>query len=574
MGWPYEFLTLNDEEKHQRRLALDYYANIAHLSAFAPAVVFVIARLVARVRRARRGQYSEVPNSPAVKARRERWLSKVLGKWPAAQWWLGEHVYFRGSHWGQRDEWILGIAWTLWMLVLCVRGTGKDYLHLTKRFGIVATSQMPIQYLLALKALNPFAYLFHSSHEHLNRYHRVLGRIIYFLLFLHAIFYNIFFFESGIWFKRFFAPVVFAGVVGFAGFHALNGTAMARVREYSYRIFFVTHLAAAFAIPPLIYYHAPSSRFYVVEAIGVFVVDLAARKMTTITAPAVVEAIPGTNLIKVSAKMPAKKIAKYQARPGSHIYLNIPPASRPGLGQFSSPYLLFEFLYNPFTVASVNSETGELNFVARTRTGPMTSRLGQFSSAGNASASTKVELNIEGPYGTIGKTFGDLVSSGISRILLVAGGVGATFAVPLYHAIVAENQAAQVQFIWAIRSPGDATWASSSPTGKSLLDDDEVQLFLTGDMGIADESDNAAGVEMSSMSQQQEARRSTRTAGQGHKRPDLQKIVDDTFRQGQQEKVAILVCGPAEMARELRRSVTPWVMQGREVWWHNESFGW
>lgn len=429
---------------------------------------------------------------------------------------------------------------------------------------------MPIQYLLALKALNPYAYVLRSSHEHLNRYHRVLGRIIYFLLTLHAILYNVFFIESGIWFKRFFAPIVFAGVAGLIVLHALNGTAMARVRQVSYRLFFIVHLLGAFAIPPLIYYHAPSSRFYVVEAIGIFVLDLAARKIVTITAPAVVEAIPGTSLVKVTAKLPKSKIAKYAARPGSHIYLNVPPASRPGIGQFSTPYLVFEFLYNPFTVASTNQETDELTFVARTRTGPMTSRLHHLSSTTNAGTSAeKVELNIEGPYGTIGKTFNDIITSGISRVLIVAGGVGATFAVPLYHAILAENSITHVQFIWAIRSAGDATWTSSSPTGKSLLNDDQVQLFLTGEMGVANDSDNAAGVEMNNLSQP-----STRAAIRNSKRPDLQKIVDDTFRKSQQDDVAILVCGPTEMTRELRKSVTPWVMKGRNVWWHNESFGW
>ncbi|CZR34425.1 uncharacterized protein FPRO_01305 [Fusarium proliferatum ET1] len=570
MGWPYEFLTLTDEEKHQRRLSLDYYAYIAHLSAFVPALLFLVVRFINRVRKGRNSGYLQVPGSPGVKANRQRWISRVMEKGPIVKWWLGEDVVFMGSHWGQRDEWVLGTAWTVWLLVLSVRGTGKDYLHLTKRVGIVATSQMPIQYLLALKALNPYAYLLHSSHEHLNRYHRVLGRIIYSLLILHAILYNVFFIESGIWFKRFFAPVVFAGVAGFTVLHVLNGTAMARVRQDSYRLFFIVHLLGAFAIPPLIYYHAPSSRFYIAEAVGVFVLDLAARKMTTITAPAIIEAIPGTSLVKVSAKLPAPKIAKYTARPGSHIYLNVPAASRPGIGQFSAPYLVFEFLYNPFTVASTNQETGELTFVARTRNGPMTNRLHHLSSSTNAGGSAeKVELNIEGPYGAIGKTFNDLINSGINRILIVAGGVGATFAVPLYHAALAENSTTNVQLVWAIRSAGDATWAASTPTGKSLLDDDQVQLFLTGDMGVANDNDNAAGVEMNNLSQQ-----STRPVIRNSKRPDLQRIVDDTFQKAQQDSVAILVCGPVEMSRDLRKSVTPWVMKGRKVWWHNESFGW
>lgn len=584
MGWPWEFLTLTQEEKHQRRLSLDHYAFIAHLSAFAPVLLLVLFHFIDRVRRGRNSGYQQVPGSPGVKANRQKWISRVLEKGPMVKWWLGEDVWFMGSHWGQRDEWVVGIAWTLWLLVLSVHGTGKgmlfvhqgsianniDYLHLTKRIGLIATSQMPIQYLLALKVLNPFAFVLRSSHEHLNRYHRVLGRIIYFLLIIHAILYNIFFIESEIWLKRFFAPVVFAGVAGLVVLHALNGTAMTRVRQYSYRLFFIVHLLGAFSIPPLIYYHAPSSRFYIGEAISVFVLDLAVRKMITITAPVVIEAIPGTSLVKVSATMPSHKIAKYAARPGSHIYLNVPPTSRPGIGQFSAPYLVFEFLYNPFTVSSTNQETGELTFIARTRTGPMTNRLHHLSTTTNNGVATeKAQLNIEGPYGTIGKTFNDIITSGINRVLIVAGGVGATFAVPLYHAINAENSIPHVELIWAIRSAGDATWASSTPTGKSLLDDDQVQLFLTGDMGVSDDSDNAAGVEMDSIPP-----RATRSSVRNSKRPDLKKIVDETFRKSQLDNVAILVCGPTEMARELRNSVTPWVMKGRNVWWHNESFGW
>jgi hypothetical protein len=58
------------------------------------------------------------------------------------------------------------------------------------------------------------------------------------------------------------------------------------------------------------------------------------------------------------------------------------------------------------------------------------------------------------------------------------------------------------------------------------------------------------------------------------KRPELGKIIDTTFRKGTEETVAVLVCGPAEMSREIKARVRPWVMKGRSVWWHDESFGW
>ncbi|KAH6900187.1 hypothetical protein B0T10DRAFT_18464 [Thelonectria olida] len=570
LGWPYEFVTLTEDEKVHRRHAIEHNASVAFWSAFAPAVTALLLRVVARVyRRWRSGQYREVPGSPALKAQRQGWAVRVAERWRRMAWWMGEDVCFAGAHWGHREEWVVGLGWTLWLLFLCVRGTGKDYLHLTKRFGAIATSQLPIQYFLALKYLSPFGYFFRTSHEDLNRWHRALGRIIYLLLVLHAVFYNVFFIMSSIWLKRFFAPVVFAGVVAFACLHTLNGTSMAKMREQSYRVFFVVHLVTAMVVPPLIFFHAPSMRIYVSLAIGFLLLDLAVRKMTTIQAPSVVESIPGTDLLKITSKMPANKIIKFKARPGAHLYLSLPPSSRPVPNDpYAKGNFLFEFMYNPFTVVSADEDSGHLTFVARKRTGPMTTRLAEFVGAGiPEDPETQIPLCIEGPYGALSKTFSDLVDTGVSRILLVAGGVGATFAVPIYHALLAESPAASIQFVWAIRSPGDATWVPPKPAGKSLIDDDQVQLFLTGDMGVSHpRNETIASVEMSNL------RRSP--VGQNHKRPNFQKLVDDTFKSGADETVAVLVCGPVEMGRELRRCITPWVMKGRSVWWHNESFGW
>ncbi|EQL02741.1 Ferric reductase, NAD binding protein [Ophiocordyceps sinensis CO18] len=577
MGWPYDLsLSLSHDDKLLRRQTIDLYACVAHYSAFAPVLAHVLFRLArSAVRAAARdppdghGGYEEVPRSPLAKAHRRQLSGSLAARWRRLQWWMQDPVYLRGSHWGQRHEWILGLAWTAWLLALCVLGTGKDYLHLTKRFGAVAVSQLPIQFLLALKALNPFALAFKSSHEDVNRYHRVLGRIIYFLLVLHVLFYDYFFFVAAIWLKRFFAPVVFCGVVAAMGFNALTATSLPRVRRYSYRLFFTVHVASAILIPILIFFHAPSARIYLVEALVILFLDLGVRKTTTVTAPSVVEMIPGTNLVKVSSALPLRRLTSMNTVPGSHIYLSVPTSSR-----INAKAGIFDLLYNPFTVASVDEDRGSINLVARIRNGPMTLLLSQFA-ASSPAEDREIPLAIEGPYGTMGKNFHDLLGWGAARVLLVAGGVGATFALPVYRAIHHELPSANVQLIWAIRNAGDATWAVSSGDDRSMLDDDNVHIFLTGDMNVADGSEShlpsggAGAVEMDALS-----RGSAGAASRNRRRPDLGKIVDGTFRQGLEEPVAVLVCGPAEMAREVRRHVRPWVMRGRKVWWHSESFGW
>lgn len=60
----------------------------------------------------------------------------------------------------------------------------------------------------------------------------------------------------------------------------------------------------------------------------------------------------------------------------------------------------------------------------------------------------------------------------------------------------------------------------------------------------------------------------------GRERPDLRNIVDEVLGAGKGEKVAVLFCGPEGMARELRTHVGRWVHRGRDVWWHDERFGW
>ncbi|KAL7938818.1 hypothetical protein V8C35DRAFT_289266 [Trichoderma chlorosporum] len=590
MGWPYHFITLSKEDVLVRRHTIDHYAAIAHFSALAPAVIVILVRLALRASRllfrhgrdgGNRGRYSHIPGSPTVKAQRSSATGALAARWRVSVWWLGDDVVLGGVSWGQRDEWVLGLAWTSWLLALCVMETGEDYLHLTKRFGSIAISQLPIQYLLALKALNPYAFAFGSSHEHINRYHRVLGRVIFIFIVTHVIFYNVFFILSGIWLKRFIAPVVFCGVLAAISFDGLMATALVRVRRYSYRIFFITHLGAALLAPVLLFFHAHSGRLYAAGSVIVFLVDIAYRKLSITHTASTFEAVPGTSLIKISAPMPAKKIEQFRSRPGSHIYLSLPPQGRTSKYPASKSFA-FDLLFNPFTVASTNQDSESITLVARKRTGPMTNILSQFATQTSSSSSAspqddnKIILAIEGPYGAISKHFQHLLTWGASRVLLVAGGVGATFALPLYHALQRELPSTHTQFVWAIRSAADATWAmTDSGSDKPLIDDDNVHLYLTENIGVfnhANDGSRDASIELQNMTRGSRSQRSA--VGGNSRRPNFQKIVDDMFRHGAEEKVAFLVCGPEEMSRELRQRLGPWVLKGREVWWHNESFGW
>ena len=61
-------------------------------------------------------------------------------------------------------------------------------------------------------------------------------------------------------------------------------------------------------------------------------------------------------------------------------------------------------------------------------------------------------------------------------------------------------------------------------------------------------------------------------------RPNFSAIINEVFSANPDTspptKLAVLVCGPAGMGRALRREVGVWIGRGKDVWWHNEGFGW
>ena len=499
-------------------------------------------------------------------------------------------------------------------------------MHLTKRLGIVGVSQLPLQYVLALRQVNPVLFIFRTSHEQVNRWHRVLGAIVYTLLMLHTFFYFNYFAWMGNFWQRMLRPVIYYGLAAILGMTVLTTTALEFVRRWSYRVFFITHVVVSFLLPPLVFFHAGHSKYYVAAALLLLIADLALRKFFTVTADAHIETIPGTDLVRLTAPIPFSKLNKFRKHPGSHVYMSLPGASRPSTKLLSPSYILFELIFNPFTIASVNEQTSDLTLVLRTRKGPMSAALSnhatpaqllkesdvgddvadgengdsdndsippmaimsrqQLDAAVHTDLGT-IPVNLEGPYGS-SAYFPELTSRNFDRVLLVAGGVGATFIVPLYRSILEEatafavggNRGLKVDLVWSVRGAGDATWAVVSGqdgSGHTLLQDRNVRIFLTRKSESAPGNRTAAeaAVEMTALRNSRTSRGRFVPAGVANRqRPDFQQIVDDVFRQGHEERVAVIVCGPEGLVQDLRKAVATWVHRGRSIWWHNESFGW
>lgn len=376
-----------------------------------------------------------------------------------------------------------------------------------------------------------------------------------------------FFVQAGLLEKRLTSLVVWIGIIALLAMSLLMSTALEKVRRWSYRVFFVIHLFVGIAILPLLFFHASPVRLYVSEALFLFIFDLVCRKLDTAVSFATITSVPGTSLVKLDIPISPRKIQRFKGSPGQHVYLQIPQESVPTSS--SSPYL-YELLYNPFTVAAV-SDT-HISLVLRALNGPTTQALAQLSRMNKAHP----PLNIEGPLGS-SRHFPKFAAE-YDRVLLVAGGVGATFIVPFYREIQTQllreaRSSERVKLIWSMRDVAESHWAFDATTSSAK---ENVELHVTDSRSHISSQTADGSVELVdvSCSVDGESTLGGEVVAHSKGRPDLRRAVDELFRHGVTERVAVLVCGPDGMAREVRRYVGKWVESGREVWFHDESFGW
>ncbi|KAF3036329.1 hypothetical protein E8E12_006422 [Didymella heteroderae] len=615
----YSFEPLNDAQKHQRRENLDYYGFAAQWSVL---VVFALFQMSFGIRWiVTKGMRYEQPKSPSFNKGRENtlgWLKSLHSRYARIMWWMQKDVIKRWD-WGTRGEWIGGTVWTAWLLYLCFVNTSPDYLHLTKRFGQIGASQLPLHYLLAMRApYSPVQWITRLSHEQLKAAHQVLGRIVYLLFTLHAVFYFVFFAMSGFLAKRIKDWDVIFGLITLALFAAISTTALSFVRRRNYRVFYISHIAIANLIIVPMYLHVSHIRLYIYEIIAVECLHLLFRALRLKTYQGTLRLLPGTNLVQIRIPLPDKHAALDWA-PGQHVYLTRP------WGSAKQPTYYQQWLManksNPFTIASLPSIDRELLLVARTLNGntrhlaALAQKLAQGGSGlpmlptatGDIAI---VPLALEGPYGASSR-LPDLTD--FDKVLLVAGGVGATFIMPLYRLLAEVHDttpgATQVRCVWCVQKLADTQWAfaaSASAAGEErdahrdqavanglLHQASCVEVFVTRSSGGAvpasssspifavddddDDDDETEAIEMQENEQllgteeqveRQERQGMTVKIG----RPRMSEIVDEVFSRGM--RTAVLCCGPKRLTDDVKRSVEVYVQKGHEVFWYDETFGW
>ncbi|KFZ12968.1 hypothetical protein V501_03947, partial [Pseudogymnoascus sp. VKM F-4519 (FW-2642)] len=322
---------------------------------------------------------------------------------------------------------------------------------------MIAASQLPILYLLMMKnRYSPLRYLLRASHEELNPYHRILGQIIVTLFSLHAGFYLNFFIRANLVKNLFTRPVPSLGLLSIILILTLYITSIKTIRTYSYRIFYATHFTISLLLAPILFFHASPVRIYLIETLVFVLFNMLTRRLTSFLGPSTITVLPQTTLLKLNIPIPPSHRHLYANSAGQHVYLSIPPPSQPSTGA-----AILNLCSNPYTISSIAPDTKSLTLIARSLAGPTSARLLELAELWKA----RPPLRIEGPYGGSIR-FPDFASE-FDRVLLVAGGVGGTFVLPLYQRVRADMErrglnTERVVMVWSVRSAAEVEWAAEA----------------------------------------------------------------------------------------------------------------
>lgn len=587
----YKFVTLTPSQIDQRRHQLDLAGWHAWLSPVILLLsIYIYRRILSPFIIGPLADYSRYSTTTSGGGSTTcRYLGNLLRR---VSWTL-QSTYIR--EFGPLSVQMVGAMYLAWLLYLVFRDTGEDYMHLTKAFGHVAVSQLPWHYLLSVKSGSGAAarssfpgglvglvgVATGLSHERVNAYHRLLGRMVHGLLGVHAVMYIRFFVGMGVMEKRIRDRDVRLGLAAFWTVNLLGLLSLPVVRRrVYYRGFYRSHVVLSAVLPVLVYWHVPykSVRWFAVQVGVIWLVAGLMRWKASETAIVRCEEVEGTDgqLVRVKLGV-SKESALARGKPGQHVYVHRGSGSGRALEVKAK---------NPFTIVRVRDAAGdgkegmEVLLVVRNLGGPGTDWTAEM-----ARTEETAEVRVEGPYGEAGEYMEDMLSaSAREAILLVAGGVGATYTIPIYMALFdsgrqSDGKRKKLKMIWLVRTLADAAWGIEILQSRNGDVEVDVDVFITGLDGMVQgdrEKVSAAaipGLKIHALG----------------RRPDINPVMDSFFETSAvsavnelrserptdaADEVAVFVCGPPSLSNDVRKVVGRHVIEkGRRVRWMEEVFG-
>lgn len=354
-------------------------------------------------------------------------------------------------------------------------------------------------------------------------------------------------------------------------------TSVAMARRRAYEVFFALHWALTLTLLATAWMHNDDACVWVKASGGIIGADLVMRLFRTLTFSSSFTFVSKAKLENINDELVSVTIQRPSHTPltrwvpGSHAFLNIAAI---GVHQ-----------RHPFTIASI-PEDGFIRFIIKKQKG--------FTASLHKRESADVHCFVDGSYGSLEMTRFALYP----HVLLVGGGVGITFVLPILKSLlIRKNVVQSITFIWTTRQL--STFQYFEKEVRALYESHEAQnsdvvlcikLFYTGagDSSLEEKSSEeiSAPTSRGSSSPQLEIlekkgpeyserhiSESTSALTTEYKRVDLATLLAEESLS--KDRLAVGVCGPNHLVLDARRAVAAQLANNnRDIWLYTEEFEW
>lgn len=416
---------------------------------------------------------------------------------------------------------ILVVSYLVVLIVLCFyKLNTKDkwqWEDIGYRTGYVTVCQIPLIFLLAGKR-NIIGFLTGHSYERLNWLHRWVSRGLFLTATIHL----------GYWFASWARfdyirvkvktdPITQQGLGAWVVLVWIVFSSIAPIRHWGYEFFVLQHLVSFTAFIVMVYLHTPKvHHIYIWIPVGLFFFDRLVRAGNILY-----------NNLSIFHRRSNKGngfwACKAELTPLAHgitrvtIY-NPPICWKAGQHIFLSCHSIIPLQKHPFTISSL-PEDGKMEVLVRAQKGGTRRLFGHAEKnhvlptveMKNDEGKKRTTVTIEGPYGRIRPL------RQFDSVVFFAGGIGATFIVPLmrdlvehcvrreapgdtksvYFGTIPGAVTRHIRLVWVVKSSGQLSWfvtqlnQAIEDVAGSQQDQDrhvqiEISIYVTCDETLTD----------------------------------------------------------------------------------------
>lgn len=441
--------------------------------------------------------------------------------------------------------------------------------QLRNRSGILAVVNMVPLWLMAGRN-NPLIKWLGMSFDTFNLLHRWIGRIVVLEAVTHTLAYWIgSSAENGfaaVFQKTYTVPFLLYGFIGTIAFVFLFIQASSVLRHAWYETFKILHIIGAAVALVGTWYHLQAKGLpqlnYLYAVVALWCFDRAARMIRLAYgnlgaggSKTLVEALP-SNAIRVTITM----ARPWAFAPGQHAYLYFPSVSWWQSHPFSVGWSEEAEMHDGEKLTMERNDIlgyrkTSMSYIIRARTG-FTAALYK-KAAACPEGRLETTCYAEGPYGGIHSM------SSYGTIMLFAGGVGITQAVPWVRELVAgfangTVAARKIVLVWIIQSPEHLEWIRPWMTEILAMDRRReclrIMLFVSRPRSTKEIHSPSATVQM--------------FPG----RPNIEHLIGAEM-ENQVGAMGVMVCGPGALSDEVRLGVRNNQYNGT-IEFNEEAFSW